>query len=112
MQSAEKMRTCSLTAEHRRDLKQMISPANLRFEEPMADHTTMRVGGPAEVYIIPDEKEFAEVMKYAYRDGLPIMVIGNGSNLLVGDLGIPGIVVSTDGLTDMQLDGMEVTAGA
>lgn len=112
MQSAEKMRTCSLTAEHRRELKQMISPAHLRFEEPMADHTTMRVGGPAEVYIIPDEKEFAEVMKYAYRDGLPIMVIGNGSNLLVGDLGIPGIVVSTDGLTDMQLDGMEVTAGA
>lgn len=62
-------------------------------EEPMAKHTTFRVGGPAEYYLMPDRKELPEVIRCCGEYQIPCLVIGNGSNLLVSDKGIRGAVI-------------------
>lgn len=62
-------------------------------EEPMAKHTTFRVGGPAEYYLMPDRKELPEVIRCCGEYQIPYLVIGNGSNLLVSDRGIRGAVI-------------------
>ena len=62
-------------------------------EEPMAKHTTFRVGGQAEYYLMPDRKELPEVIRCCGEYQIPYLVIGNGSNLLVSDKGIRGAVI-------------------
>ncbi len=65
------------------------------FDEPMARHTTLRVGGPAEALIYPkDIKELTYIIDWALKKSIPLMVLGTGSNLLVRDGGIQGIVVN------------------
>ena len=64
------------------------------FEEPMAKHTTFRVGGPAEAYVEPETlKQLTAMIDWAIRKDIPYLVIGGGTNLLVSDKGIRGIVV-------------------
>jgi UDP-N-acetylenolpyruvoylglucosamine reductase len=65
-----------------------------RLYEPLAKHTTMRVGGPAQFWLEPETEEgFCELVRKAHDVGLPFMVIGRGSNLIVRDGGLPGVVV-------------------
>ena len=67
---------------------------DVRLHEPMAKHTTLRVGGPAQFWVEPrTEKAFAELIRFCRRENLPLFVIGRGSNLLVRDGGIEGVVV-------------------
>ncbi|GIQ67956.1 UDP-N-acetylmuramate dehydrogenase [Xylanibacillus composti] len=62
--------------------------------EPMADYTTWKIGGPADVLIVPDGKaELMEAMRILYRHKMPWMLLGRGSNLLVSDKGIRGAVI-------------------
>ena len=64
-------------------------------DEPMAPHTTYRLGGPAAVYASPrDEGELLLVGEVVRSTGLPVLVVGRGSNLLVSDDGYPGVVVT------------------
>jgi UDP-N-acetylmuramate dehydrogenase len=64
------------------------------FDEPMSRHTYFRVGGPAEAFIAPESiKQLAEIISWSRDNGIPHIVIGDGSNLLVKDNGIPGIVI-------------------
>lgn len=64
------------------------------YNEPMKNHTTWRIGGPAEVLVEPaSRKDIALLLKFAKESGQPLTVIGNGSNLLVGDSGIKGVVI-------------------
>src|SRR2546429_8550458 len=64
---------------------------DVRLYEPLAKHTTLRVGGPAQLWVEPrNEAAFAELIRYCRRENLPLFVIGRGSNLLVRDGGIPG----------------------
>jgi len=66
----------------------------VRLDEPMSKHTTFRIGGPADVFVQPqDVEDLAAVMRLVREKGLPAKVIGNGSNLLVSDSGIRGLVV-------------------
>ena len=62
-------------------------------EEPMKKHTTFRIGGPAELYICPPIDRLPAILALAAQEQIPLTVIGNGSNLLVGDKGIRGLVV-------------------
>ncbi len=65
------------------------------FDEPMARHTTLRVGGPAEALIYPkDINELTDIIGWALKKSIPLMVLGTGTNLLVRDGGIQGIVVN------------------
>lgn len=67
----------------------------IRTEEPMAPHTSFRIGGPADYYFEPTHTpEMLEVIRIARQAQLPVTVIGNGSNLLVSDLGIRGLVIA------------------
>lgn len=65
------------------------------FDVPMADHTSFRVGGPADALVMPaDTRELIDLMRMLEQASLPWMVLGGGSNLLVRDRGIRGVVIS------------------
>ncbi len=66
----------------------------IRRDEPLAKHTTLRVGGPADVYVEPaDEKDLANVVKFCRENEIPFFILGRGSNLLVRDGGFRGVVI-------------------
>ena len=76
-------------------LARRLSPATvIRPDEPLAKHTTLRVGGPADTYVEPaSEEDLAAVLAYCDERNLPFFVLGRGSNLLVRDGGFRGVVV-------------------
>ncbi len=82
-------------------------------DEPMSRHTTFRIGGPADYFVCPDREQIAEVLAVAKKCGMAITVIGNGSNLLVGDKGIRGLVVEIgSAMNQIMVDKNHITAGA
>src|SRR5438034_472263 len=87
----------------------------VRLYEPLSKHTTLRVGGPAQFWVEPrSEEAFAELIRFCRDEPLPLFAIGRGSNLLVRDGGIRGVVVHLrgDDFEKIELDGCEITAGA
>ena len=86
----------------------------LRFDEPLSRHTTIRVGGPADMLLIPKNiSDILQALRLAKEQNLPIKVIGKGSNLLVSDAGIRGLVLKiSDTLDTLQIEGNEITIGA
>lgn len=86
---------------------------DIQYDEPMARHTTMRIGGPADVFLVPRTIDALGAAKRAARDcGVPCAVIGNGSNLLVSDAGYRGAVLCTSGLRAVTVEGNQITAQA
>ena len=78
------------------ELLQFIQPVHVKFDEPMSWHTTFKVGGPADIFITtPTFKSLAKVLDFCSNNNIPFFVLGNGSNLVVSDKGIRGIVIST-----------------
>jgi len=77
------------------ELRASVSPETvLRRDEPLAKRTTLRVGGPADLYIEPaSEEDLAAVLRFCGEHGLPMFVLGRGSNLLVRDGGFRGVVI-------------------
>ena len=75
------------------ELKAVTAENRIFTDEPMKKHTTVRVGGPADVLIQPKRAELASVIRLCREYDIPYQVIGNGSNLLVGDRGIRGAVI-------------------
>lgn len=68
---------------------------NVKFGEPMSQHTSLRVGGPSEAYVVPDSRqELIELVKWSCENCFPYLIVGEGTNLLVKDQGIPGIVIA------------------
>src|SRR5471032_331721 len=66
----------------------------IRRDEPLAKHTTMRIGGPADVYVEPaTEEDLAQVVKFCGERDVPFFMLGRGSNLLVRDGGVRGVVI-------------------
>jgi UDP-N-acetylmuramate--alanine ligase len=87
---------------------------DVRLYEPLSKHTTLRVGGPAQFWIEPrNENAFAELIRFCRSENLPLFVIGRGSNLLVRDGGIRGVVVHPHGgaFDRIEVDSNEITAG-
>ena len=83
------------------------------MEEPMKKHTTFRVGGPADVLVQPDETALAAILALCRQYHVSYSFIGNGSNLLVGDKGIRGVVIEmTDPMGNIEVDGTKITAQA
>ena len=81
----------------------------------MSKHTTFRIGGNADVFVSPKVSQISDIMKLAKEYNVPVTVIGNGSNLLVGDKGIRGLVLSFGKeAEEIIIDGscMIVSAGA
>ena len=87
---------------------------DVRLYEPLSKHTTLRVGGPAQFWVEPrNETAFSELIRFCGDESLPLFVIGRGSNLLVRDGGIRGVVVRPCGgdFDRIEVDDNEITAG-
>lgn len=80
--------------------------------EPMSKHTTWRLGGPADIFVMPQEiKDIQTIVQIAMEEKVPLTVIGNGSNLLVKDKGIRGITLKIgSSLSTYSVDGAIIKA--
>lgn len=87
---------------------------DVHLNEPLSRHTTWKVGGPADLFIYPHRyEECVAIMEVVRKYRLPWRVIGRGSNLLVDDEGIRGVVIKIgDGLDSFHQDGNRITVGA
>lgn len=82
-------------------------------DEPMKGHTTMKIGGPAKVFVEPrDENSLVQLMKYLKSEDIEYFLLGGGANLIVTDEGIDRVVVSTKALTDYEVEDDVITVGA
>ena len=97
-------------------IRELVAPEHILMQEPMAKHTTFRVGGPADMLVMIESiEQLRQIVAYLRKIGEPYTVIGNGSNLLVGDKGYAGVVLKiASGMSQIQVDGekIRVQAGA
>ena len=98
----------------RDQLQGIMGVGRIKLYEPLSKHTTMRVGGPAQFWAEPETEEgFADLVRFCFDENIPLMVMGRGSNLLVRDGGIPGVVVhlARGEFAHHEIQGMEISAG-
>lgn len=98
-----------------KSVTEKLPQLGLLQDEPMKKHTTFRIGGPADYYAEPDMSRISKLIEMAKACDMPVTVIGNGSNLLVGDKGIRGLVIGIGkGMSEItaQGNGHVITAGA
>ncbi|MCR5775748.1 MAG: UDP-N-acetylmuramate dehydrogenase [Lachnospiraceae bacterium] len=95
-------------------LAELCGADRVQRSVPMSEHTTFRTGGPADHYVRPADREaFLRVLRYLRQSEREYLILGKGSNLLVGDKGYRGTVVDTsEALNETEIDGDTVTAGA
>ena len=96
-------------------IEKIVPKENILFNEPMSRHTTFRVGGAAKCLIkINNKEQLKKLVPYLQITGQKYFILGNGSNLLVGDRGYSGIVVKLDdgnGSITVEGERMKVSAG-
>lgn len=99
-----------------KDIQKLIPQENIYINEPMSKYTSFKIGGPAECLVkIKTIEQLKEILKYAEDKNIELTIIGNGSNLLVSDEGIKGIVakIEIDNLKiDKQDEKVLVTVGS
>jgi len=92
-------------------LSEKISSDNIKVDEPLNLHTATKMGGNAVLFVVPENEEQAQfVVKYAHTNGIPILLLGNGSNMVVRDGGVRGIVVNFSKLSKIRIEGTHVYA--
>src|SRR5438093_5532292 len=86
----------------------------VRFKEPLSFHTSLRLGGPAEFFVVPrDLEDVRYALDFADREEVPVIVIGGGNNMLVSDCGVQAVVLKLQGvLARAEFDGDRVLVGA
>jgi UDP-N-acetylmuramate dehydrogenase len=89
-----------------RSMKDFLHENQIKINEPMKNHTSFRIGGPAEIMVLPtDPKEISRIIKLCKQNNVPFFVMGNGTNLLVKDEGIKGVVIKlAQNYNDAQVD--------
>lgn len=94
---------CSITGEK-----------NVLKDEPMSGHTTFRIGGPADYFVMPSSaEEIGKITALCAESEMPYYIIGNGSNLLVGDKGYRGVIIQIfKNMRKIETDGVTVRAQA
>lgn len=94
-------------------LQKILKKEQYEIDEPMSSHITFRVGGTADYYLKPSAEQLPAVINLCREFQEPWMIIGNGSNLLVGDKGIRGVVIEMGKNADeIIIDGNTITAEA
>ncbi len=98
---------------HAESIRDLID-GEVHVYKSMRNHTTFRIGGPADIFVLPSGVEdIRYIIKFAKANGIPYYVIGNGSNLLVTDSGIRGIVIKIGrGMSSIEFDGETIKAQA
>jgi UDP-N-acetylmuramate dehydrogenase len=85
----------------------------VRFKEPLSFHTSLRIGGPAEFFIVPqDVDDVRHALAFAHQEDLPLIVLGGGNNMLVSERGVQAVVLKLQGvLSRAEFHGDEVVVG-
>ncbi len=97
-------------------IQEILPGISFRFSEPMANHTSFRIGGPAEVMAFPKSaEELREILKASKLLDINVRILGAGTNILAPDAGIPGLVICLkdcmDGMELLPDDRIRVSAG-
>ncbi len=96
--------------------KRKLLQAGIPFKEnePLAAHCTFKIGGPAEVFVLPEtEQQLCAAVALCKEQAVRYYLLGNGSNILFADAGYRGAVIDTTAMkTELTIDGTQVTAGA
>lgn len=94
------------------ELRGVLGSSAVRLEEPMKAHTSFRIGGPAELFLTPENAgQLAETIRILRQHEIPVFILGNGSNLLVRDKGIRGAVIQLSGrMSALETDGTALYA--
>lgn len=95
-------------------LIQIVGEYNVLVDEPMGRHTTFEIGGPADLFVTPDDvNQVADVLAVCRESKAPYFVLGCGSDLLVSDNGYRGVIISlTEGLTGVSVSGNNLNCQA
>lgn len=97
----------------KQDLEKLVNPLNIKVNELLKNYTMTKLGGKADVLVLPaTEEEAISVVRYAKEHGVPLLMLGNGSNMVVRDGGVRGIVLHFAHLNKVEIDGTTVVAGA
>jgi UDP-N-acetylmuramate dehydrogenase len=91
------------------NLKEILNEEDIRIDEPMKYHTSFKVGGPADILITPRNfQQVIDVIKFCKKNNVPFYIMGNGSNLLVKDGGIRGIIIKLIKLNHIIVEGNKI----
>lgn len=95
-------------------LQKFVPQKNIHLQEPMAGHTTFRIGGPADCLLeVENEEQLKKLCRYLGMTGVPFFVLGNGSNLLVNDTGYRGIILEIgQKMSSIIVEGNRIVAKA
>lgn len=89
-----------------KDLARWIPTHNIKVNESLKKYTMTKLGGKADVFVLPEtEEQAAAVVKYASLNNIPLLMLGNGSNMVVRDGGVRGIVLTFAFLNEIRVDG-------
>lgn len=95
------------------DLKALLAHSEIKFYEPLKKYTYTRTGGPADIHItVHDIEDASRVLQYSYTHNIPVTYLGNGSNIIIRDGGIRGIVLNLLELNDLHEKDNIITAGS
>lgn len=96
-----------------REKLEASAAGQLMFDEPLSGHTSWKVGGPAEILFLPDSiEDLSLAVTAAHGEGQPVTILGNGSNVLVSDQGLPGLTIKLEKIRHLKVQGSCITAGA
>lgn len=91
------------------NLKEILNEEDIRIDEPMKYHTSFKVGGPADILVTPRNfQQVIDVIKLCKKNNIPFYIMGNGSNLLVKDGGIRGIIIKLIKLNHIRVEGNKI----
>lgn len=95
-----------------KDLSELISQEKILIDEKMSKHTCFKIGGPADFYIKPTEiEDLKKILPYLKENKIPTIILGNGSNMLVKDNGIRGVVIEIgDSFNKIEINNNKVKA--
>ena len=93
-------------------LHQLRDIADVRTAHPLAPLTSFKIGGEATCFVVPKAAYVPQVMEAMRASGLPLLILGNGSNLLVSDEGFRGVVVKLPAADELSIDGTHIVCPA
>lgn len=92
------------------DLQGIVHPSNVRMNEPLHQYTFTKTGGKADFFVMPTNyQEVQAIYVYALNNHLPLTIVGNGSNMIIKDGGIRGIVMTLIDIASIELEGNKLT---
>jgi len=93
-------------------LREFIPSERILLNEPMKKHTSFKIGGPADIMVLPaSEEEIVHALKVCKDTSVPFFIMGNGSNLLVRDKGIRGVVIKiSENYSEIEIEGTNIRA--